>query len=246
MTSNQIPYNDIRTIFLDAGNTLVSMDFEWVRKELEHCGLNCKVQELRRAEAAARPIVSAELERLKSTEGEDTFIFYLQSILGNLSATSTMEDRIDEVVRELLQIFQSPDQMQRLWSCLLPGVRDALDMLQEKGFQLLVVSNSNGGVEEGLSRLDLRHYFDSVIDSHEVGFEKPDPRLFQYALEVSGAIPEQTLHIGDLYHVDILGAWSAGIHALLLDPFGDWDNIKCERLPDLYSLASRIIHPADP
>ena len=84
------------------------------------------------------------------------------------------------------------------------------------------------------------HYFEKIIDSHVVGFEKPDPRLFHHALEISGADPESTVHIGDLYHVDVIGARSAGLYAILLDPFGDWKDVDCLRFPDLISFANDI------
>jgi putative hydrolase of the HAD superfamily len=106
-----------------------------------------------------------------------------------------------------------------------------------KGLRLAVVSNSNGMIEEILSSLEIRKYFDHVFDSHYVGYEKPDERLFSHALKISDSDPGCTIHIGDLYHVDVLGAWSAGIHALLLDPFGDWQDVDCVRMPDLMSFA---------
>lgn len=241
MTSHHIPYKDLNTLFLDAGNTLVSMDFVWVGEVLWRCGVECEIEELRRAEAAARPIVSAELERLQSTESQNTFAYYVRSILGKLCSSSVLaNNRLDKVVREVLQILGAPGQNQRLWSFLLPGVRDALDILWERGFQLVVVSNSDGTVEDGLSRLGIRHYFGAVVDSYKVGFEKPDPRLFHHALQMSSADPERTLHIGDMYDVDVLGARSAGLHALLLDPFSDWHNVDCVRFPDLLSFATKI------
>ncbi|MFC1532861.1 HAD family hydrolase [Thermodesulfobacteriota bacterium] len=241
MPANQIPYKSLKTIFLDAGNTIVSMDLEWVRSELKRCGVLCEVQTLRRAEAAVRPIVSAELKRLKSTEDQSTFAFYMRSILRQINVTSGMEDREhDEIIQVLLPVLQAPGQSHRLWSHLLPGVRDALDILQGRGLQLVVVSNADGTVEKGMANLGLLHYFDKVVDSHIVGFEKPDPRLFYHALEISKAVPEKTIHVGDMYHVDILGAWSAGLHALLIDPFGDWDNPDCARVPDLLSFANKM------
>ena len=82
--------------------------------------------------------------------------------------------------------------------------------------------------------------FTAVIDSALVGHEKPDPRIFTCALERSGASPERTLHVGDLYHADVLGARAAGIHALLLDPFDDWSVDDCERLPDLWAVSDRF------
>ena len=51
--------------------------------------------------------------------------------------------------------------------------------------------------------------FDYVFDSHNEGVEKPDPRYFAIALARSGAIAAETIHVGDLYHVDVAGARGA-------------------------------------
>ena len=107
----------------------------------------------------------------------------------------------------------------------------------------MVVSNSDGTVEDGLKDRGLHEYFDAVIDSHVVGFEKPDGRIFECAIAASGARAESTLHVGDLYFADVVGARGAGLHALLLDPFGDWEaygQVDCARLPDILALAERI------
>jgi len=53
-----IPFGEIRTVFLDAGNTLVSMDFAGLREALHDLELECSDGQLERAEAAARPGVS--------------------------------------------------------------------------------------------------------------------------------------------------------------------------------------------
>jgi len=241
MRKDQIPYKDINTIFLDAGNTLLAMDFVWIKEELENLGIKCEIEELKRAEASARPILSSELEKLKSTEDRKTSIFYMGSILKNLPAAHTMnrKDR-DEIINALVVKLQAPGRLQRFWANLIPGVREGLEILKNRGFQMVVVSNSNGMIEEILSNLEIRGFFSHVVDSHFVGYEKPDTRLFMHAVEISGATPENTLHIGDLYHVDVIGAWSAGIHALLLDPYGDWNNIDCVRMPDLLSFAKMM------
>ena len=73
-----IPYGSIKTLFLDVGNTLVSMDFEWIQYKLKQHGMVFSVEKLQRAEAVARTIISDELNRLKSTETEDTFLFWTQ------------------------------------------------------------------------------------------------------------------------------------------------------------------------
>ena len=53
-------------------------------------------------------------------------------------------------------------------------------------------------------------------------------------------MPERTLHVGDMYDADVTGAQAAGIHAVLLDPYDDWQDVACTRLPDLTHLQQVI------
>jgi HAD superfamily hydrolase (TIGR01509 family) len=117
----------------------------------------------------------------------------------------------------------------------------ALKALRDAGLRLVVVSNSDGTAEETLIRQGLRPYFHAVLDSHHVGYEKPDPHIFERAIEFAGAAPERTLHVSDLYDVDVIGARQAGLHALLIDPFEDWPAVGCELAPDLWTLSCRIV-----
>lgn len=240
MPPPEIPWDEISTLFLDVGNTLISIDFERVAHEVSASGLVCSAPELRRAEAAARPAVSAWLET-RSTEGEDGFRFFLGAALRALpGATELEEGELAVLVDELAPRLRTPGSSHRLWCWVLPGVPEALAGLRAEGLDLVVVSNSDGTVEQGLIEQGLRSFFSAVHDSHHVGFEKPDPRIFEHALAESGADASRTLHVGDLYAADVAGARAAGIHALLLDPFDDWGEVDCARLPDLAALHGRL------
>ena len=240
-----IPWDDLGTIFFDAGNTLVSIDFDWVARELSSRGVACAASELRRAEAAARPKLSAWIASRASTESQQTFAFYLGLVLEQLDATRAAgARRIADLAAELTPVLRAPGRTPRLCAGVLPGVREALAAMADAGLQLAVVSNSDGSVESGLSELGLRRHFSAVFDSQLVGYEKPDPRIFERALEVCGADPARTLHVGDLYAVDVVGARKAGVHPLLLDPFDDWGAVGCPRLPDLASLGERVLSRA--
>ena len=242
---DDIPWSELETIFFDVGNTLVSIDFDWVSRELEERGIACGQAALQRAEAAARPEVSAGIVGRAAKESLETFTFYLRVVLQHLpTARDLGEERIEAVARELTPILRGPGRTQRLWSRVLPGVRDALTAMSEAGLQLAVVSNSDGSVESGLIDQGLRAHFCAVFDSHVVGFEKPDPRIFERALAVCGANPARTLHIGDLYAADVVGARGAGVYALLLDPFEDWGDVDCARLPGLTSVCERVLPAA--
>jgi HAD superfamily hydrolase (TIGR01509 family) len=232
-----IPFRDIETIFLDVGNTLVSMDYVWIRDELASAGVSTELDALIRAEAASRPAVSQAVAGERSTEGLSIFELYLKTILNNLG---TSPDAIPALVERLVPIFRGPER-ERLWSYVLPGVPQALERLTSLGRTLAVVSNSDGSVERVLERQGLRPYLTAVFDSHIVGFEKPDPRFFHHALEATGARAEATLHVGDLYSADIVGGRAAGVHTALVDPFDDWLNVDCPRFKDLDAL-SRTFH----
>ena len=235
-----IPWSEIDTVFLDAGNTLVSMDFGWVVRELARRGVACAVEDVQRAEAAARPAVSEAVSHAGGTEGDDTFVFLLRALLAGLEAAAHLdEQQRASLARELGPVLRSGGSL-RLWCWVMPRVPEALQALRVLGLRLVVVSNSDGTVEETLTRLDLREHFAHVVDSQRVGFEKPDPRIFHHALEASGARPERTLHVGDIYHADVSGARAAGVHPLLLDPFGDWPEVDCERAEDVFTLAKRL------
>ncbi len=78
-----------------------------------------------------------------------------------------------------------------LWSAVHPGTVEALERLRDSGYRLAVVSNSDGRAEEGLAAAGLRPFFEFVIDSQLVGFEKPDPRIFEVALRQLGVAPAE-------------------------------------------------------
>lgn len=107
-----------------------------------------------------------------------------------------------------------------LWSHVEEDTAAVLDALLEAGYRLAVVSNADGRVERLLEDVGVRDRFEFVLDSHVVGVEKPDPRIFLQACERLGVEPERCLYVGDLYPVDVVGARAAGLRAVLLDPLG--------------------------
>ena len=83
-----------------------------------------------------------------------------------------------------------------------------------------MVSNSDGRAERHLENAGVREGIEFVVDSHRVGVEKPDPRIFAIALERLGTAPERALYVGDIRSVDETGARAAGLHFVLIDPWG--------------------------
>ena len=228
----------IDAVFLDVGNTLVGMDFALLAELFAAHGVPTAPARLARAEAAARPSLSRFLA-VRSSEALDTFTFYLGAVLTALGGEAAAE--CDRIAPALAADVRQSVPTQRLWSCVLPGVPETLAALHASGRTLVAVSNSDGTVESGLEAFGLRPHLDHVVDSAVVGVEKPDPAIFRHALALAGCPPERTLHVGDLYAVDVVGARAAGVDAVLLDPYGDWPELDCERAPDVTTVGRRLL-----
>ena len=100
------------------------------------------------------------------------------------------------------------------WQKHIPLDPEAHSVLQtlHRSKKLALVSNFDHPphVHSVLSELNLTPYFDSVVISAEVGIKKPDPRIFDTALEQTGIKPEEVIYVGDTED-DTKAARAAGI-----------------------------------
>jgi putative hydrolase of the HAD superfamily len=92
----------------------------------------------------------------------------------------------------------------------MPGAVRAVSELQRLGLRLAVVSNWDVALHGYLEQLGLAGQFEAVVTSAEAGAPKPDPRIFELALERLHVRPERALHVGDS-EADEEGARAAGI-----------------------------------
>lgn len=95
---------------------------------------------------------------------------------------------------------------------LFPHTLDILDYLTGKGYQLHLITNGFEKTQHGKLRSSgLDGYFREVITSEGSNSLKPHREIFEYAFRKTGALPEESIMIGDTIDVDILGAVNAGI-----------------------------------
>ena len=100
---------------------------------------------------------------------------------------------------------------------LYPHVRTMLDQLRER-FPLAVVTDAQSAYAHSeLHKVGLAQYFDPTVVSGDHGFRKPDPRLFEFALERMGVSAAQTVYVGNDMFRDIYGARQAGMHTIMFD-----------------------------
>lgn len=103
---------------------------------------------------------------------------------------------------------------------LVVGARELVDYLRARGYRLHLCSNGFHEVQyRKLHACGLEGCFDNVVLSEDAGYNKPDPRFFDYAISLAGATRDATLMIGDNLDTDILGAQRAGIDAAYYNRF---------------------------
>ena len=101
---------------------------------------------------------------------------------------------------------------------LFPGAHEVLEYLR-KNYILHIITN---GFEEAqqvkLSSSRLGDYFQEIVTSERAGVKKPDPGIFEFSLQASGADPTESLMIGDDPEVDLVGARNCGLHQVYFNP----------------------------
>lgn len=101
----------------------------------------------------------------------------------------------------------------------LPYLDEVLADLKSRGYKLGVITNTVTSREEhvriALQRIDVEKYFDVIVTSVDVGFNKPDERIFQAALKVLKVKPEEAAMVGNRISADIVGGNRIGMKTIL-------------------------------
>lgn len=125
---------------------------------------------------------------------------------------------------------------------LFPKTLETLAELQKEGYQMHIITNGFKEVQHiKLEEAKLRPYFDLVLCSEEVGHNKPSKKIFEFALNQTGADASKSVMIGDDYEVDIVGARSSGMHGILFDPSNTKSHLENEfRIQHLNELPEKL------
>lgn len=221
-----------KVLLFDAGNTLVYVNMALVSSTLARHGASVEAAELWKSEHRARARLD-DPEIIRSTNDQSRWSLYFETIFGFSGV------RDPDVVRPTIADLQAIHRTNNIWEIVPPEVPQALEGLRGL-YRFAVVSNANGTVRDKLRRVGLASYFDVILDSHEEGVEKPDPRIFRTALDRMGVSAAEAVHVGDFYHIDVVGARAAGIEAILLDPGGAHEDKRVPRIRTLEGLGRAV------
>lgn len=231
----------VELLSLDAGNTVIFLDHERLARSSRTARFSPSVGDIdrgerlqkRRAETGdlVEPVWSHSLQPGARQWGRT-----VGTILeGAGLAPSDAGDLLDALWLEHTE--------DNFWCRVPPDLPDALARLRSAGVKVAIVSNSEGRLDALFTKRGLRDLFDDLEDSGVVGVEKPDARIFQYAMSACGVSPAATLHLGDIFATDIVGARNAGVRCALIDPLGHYEGAHPEvpRVPGVAAVAEALL-----
>ncbi|MBN2353619.1 MAG: HAD family hydrolase [Spirochaetales bacterium] len=102
----------------------------------------------------------------------------------------------------------------------LPGVEETLAFFKGKGTRLALLTNGNAVLQRRkIERFGLDRFFSHFFVEGELGFGKPDPRVYERALAALNARPEEAWCVGDNLEWDVAGAQACGIFGVWKDTY---------------------------
>jgi len=208
------PMKPLRAVFLDIGDTVMRPNPSWEHVyaiAFEDYGVQVEIDDLRGALRRAYHHGGWGFsEGFEPTE--------------ETSFARTME--IDQLALTELGIGPMPEAFFRRLSELFlvtshwhifPDVLPALDELCDRGLVVGAVSNWVWQLPELMHSLNLVRHFDFIAASARIGFEKPNPEIFHWALREARCEPDEVIHVGDHLDADVQGATGVGISPVLID-----------------------------
>lgn len=147
---------------------------------------------------------AAEIDQ--ATLRHDRFSLPFAEVGAPVSETEPLNDSLDKVYLQALART----------GITLPGALEVVRTLKARGYFIGILSNGFAQVQHAkLVSSRLSPYINKMVLSDDIGVNKPDRRIFDYALSLTEASPRQTLLIGDNPETDIAGAINAGWEAML-------------------------------
>ena len=204
----------IRAVFLDIGDTVMRPNPSWEAVyaiAFGEFGVDVEIDALhaalRRAYHHGGWGMEGGFEPTEETSFQRTVAIDAAAI-----AELGLEPMPEAFYRRLSELFMVTSH----WH-VFPDALPALTALRERGLTLGAVSNWVWNLPDLLHSLDLVRLFDFIAASARIGYEKPHPRIFEWALEQAKVDPSEVLHVGDHVDADVLGARSVGIEGVLID-----------------------------
>jgi HAD superfamily hydrolase (TIGR01549 family) len=169
-----------------------------------------------------------------SGETENFWIEYSRRRLIALGASSQWAKEYAAKASMHMGEFYRPE------SIIPDDVRRTLPQLKEAGYILGVISNRSEPFQDLLQEHGIGEFFDLSLAAGEVNSFKPEPGVFEHALQRLNLSPKEAIYVGDNYYADVVGARRAGLQPVLYDPIGIFPDPDCATIKSFDELNSII------
>jgi putative hydrolase of the HAD superfamily len=197
---------DIKGIIFDYGGTIDSHGDHWsevIYDGYKEAGLDVAKDEFRNSYVFAERLLAKERHILPQHTFLDLMRIKISIELGDLANRGIISEKTKDKTEEVAQYCYMRAKRS------VEDARPVLKSLSER-YPMILVSNFYGNVESVLRDMDVRQYFQGVIESAVVGVRKPDARIFMLGVVALGLKPEEVLVVGDSFRKDIEPSLSIG------------------------------------
>jgi HAD superfamily hydrolase (TIGR01509 family) len=201
----------LRAVSFDFGQTLADFDHAFLARRLAERGTELDLERALADTPAAWSAYGAAKKR--GAEGKEGWSAFMARLLENAVIPP---DRA--LIGDLVDWLWSEQPAKNLWRRPVPGMFELARDLAAANVPIAIVSNSEGRLAELVAEIEPDARFGVIADSGKLGFEKPDPRIFQFAAEQIGVEPRDLVHIGDAWETDVRGAMDIGARAVWFAP----------------------------
>lgn len=230
----------IKAVFFDLYHTLVR--YEPPREELQaralrELGIEVSPEIFRRPLVIADEFIYQEIARssLSQRTKEEKMALWAQYERVLLKEAGIEAN--EQLILGLLGKMRQFEMKLVLFDDVMPVLTD----LKGRGLILGLISNVDLDITSLLNELVLTSWLQVVVTSQDVGFNKPQPEIFQEALKRAKVQASEAIYIGDQYQIDVVGAKKAGMEGVLLDRGGYFAEINdCPRIQSLTQLVEHL------
>jgi putative hydrolase of the HAD superfamily len=228
----------IKVVFFDVGETILRPFpsfqelFSVACREAGHDVSAEQVDAVRSALAPHLVDIAEETGvEAPSLSAEDSRVFWTYLYRRFLEELGIVDE---SAVGHLYSVFSATSSYK-----MFDDVAPTLERLTADGYRLGVISNFESWLEGMLVELEVGDVFEPSVISGIEGVEKPNPRLYEIAVEHAGIHPAEAVHVGDSPGLDVEPAQRVGLKAVLLDrtgryPDAAWPTVRSlAELPDL-------------
>ena len=215
--------SSFKAVFFDVGGTLISVHpfvGAVYAKHAHDFGFSGTIDELNQGFRLQWKKMGG-IESLGNKSGSEEEKKFWKKLVYEVFRPLGGLDRFDKYFELIFEVFSDSSN----WKIHDDVIESKIfQKLKEKKVILGVISNWDSRLTSTLENLNLADNFKFILPSAVVGSAKPDRKIFEEALRLSGVQPHEACHIGDEVKTDIDGARNIGIHAILLDRENRFDD----------------------